>query len=225
MKKKIFIFILIMSSVIIFGDETKWIEDYAGKSLQELKKIESDLLVLDDGYEKYAQLGLVYHFQCNNGERKAKTAIHYLEKALEIKKNHIINAYLGSAYTILGGESESVKDKIDYVNKGIEIMDKEYNDHPNDYAIAVLIISNSLELPDIIFHRYKTASDILEKLEAGIKKYDRSKQATILFLKGYALFKKGKKREALNIWQDITLKYSGTNASNDAEKLIEEYGE
>ena len=222
MKKIVIIFIIIISCIIIHSQEAKWREKFSFISLNELKKYESEILSNKDSYEKFAQLGIIYHYQCKFKEKKAKTSIYYLEKALEIKYNYIIKLYLGSSFTILGGQSKAVKDKIGYVNKGTKILDEVYEEHQDDYITSVIVASNSLKLPDMIFHRLKVADKIISNMESKLSKYNNEEKAKIKYLRAYYLFKKNKKSDSLNIAEEIISNYTGTEAEQQAKELIKE---
>ena len=80
----VFLFIL---SFFIWSGETISGEKYYLMSVEELKKTEQELMTLPDSYEKYANLGMLYHFISFFTNTGAKNAVDYLEKAQSLQYN------------------------------------------------------------------------------------------------------------------------------------------
>lgn len=220
--KNILLLLLIFIVNIIYCNEEEWVNLYSNMNKIELVKNELSIIKLENTYEKYTKLGIIYHFLSSNGEKSAQKSIYYFNKALELNDNYLVRAYLGSAYTLLGDESNNPIKKINSVNKGIKIMDEVYNLNPNDYMVTVLIVSNCLELPNFIFHRLKLAIKLVDKLYDKINSYDYNKQAEIIFLKAMTLKLQNKKEEALKLFKIIIKDYSDSNYVELSKEKIKE---
>ena len=205
---------IVYSNQVFYGNLTK----------VELLKTEQAVLLENDGFDRFVKLGYIYHFLSQNGEKFPDKSIDYFNKALQIKNDYNARAYLGSSYTIKGKQSENVFDKINFVNKGTSIMDSVYKDHPDDFQIALLIIANSLELPNIIFGRYKIADEIINKFLKIQNTLSKDDQSDLHYYKGYLYYKNNKKNTAFDIWSKVIKDYPDTNGAKKAKLSLNKEG-
>lgn len=103
-----------------------------------------------ESYKECFDKGLEYHSRClNNNEKCAQQAIDAFTKAYELDKNSEVLCWLGSSWTILGDESNNPLNKIDYVMKGCDYMDKAVADDPDNVVTRRIRIETYNALPDI----------------------------------------------------------------------------
>jgi hypothetical protein len=225
MKKISIMIFLLIFSFFIFADERNVIETYSNSSMEELLKEENNLLKLNESYEKNYKLGLVYFFNAKSGKEKALKAADSFIKALTIQKNDIIQAYLGSTYTIAGSQAENVVDKVKYVNMGTKILDDVYKTLKDDYYFNTMYVQTNLALPDLVFHRLKYAEMGLKNLEIIFVSLNNDKKSEVLYYKAIYLQKAGKEKDAINLWEKITLDYKDTRYSKLSQTMLDKYGE
>jgi hypothetical protein len=93
------------------------------------------------------------------GNKQAvKSAYNSLKDLAKQDKNNLeIQAYLGSATTLLGRDANSVTDKMKYALEGLKLLDAVVETAPN-LVIARLLRGNvSFRLPEMYFQRTSTA--------------------------------------------------------------------
>ncbi|QNF30506.1 tetratricopeptide repeat protein [Metabacillus elymi] len=93
------------------------------------------------------------------GNKQAvKSAYNSLKDLAKQDKNNLeIQAYLGSATTLLGRDANSVTDKMKYALEGLKLLDAVVESAPN-LVIARLLRGNvSFRLPEMYFQRTSTA--------------------------------------------------------------------
>jgi hypothetical protein len=225
MRKIIFITICLILTFILYSDEKTDFGSYSKMNFDQLHKEEKALKDQSDSYEKNLKLGLVYYFLASIAKEDAMKSVQYLELALTMKNNDVIRSYLGSAWTIAGGQAPNVFDKMKYVNKGTGMLDESYKTLGGEYSFLVLYVTNNLALPDNIFHRYKFALDGLNRLETNFQSFEKYQKAETLYLKADYLNKTGKGKDAMDLCRKITIEYKDTDAALKAKKMIDKYGE
>lgn len=126
-------------------------------------------------YEALRDLGIVYHNAAlKDSKVYAKKAVQYLEQAHQKKMDDdVVLCYLGSAYTMLAKDASEAMDRMSYVNKGVEYMDKAIRNDPeniSDYiTIRLIRANNSMRLPKSL-NRRPIAYEDFELLESLFQK-------------------------------------------------------
>jgi hypothetical protein len=218
----IFFFTVIGSS---YGDEKKDISNFSRFSEEQLRNEERNLSSQSDIYEKNYRMGLVAYFLASKGKGLAKNAVDRLDGALKMKDNDYIRAYLGSAWTIAGSQADNVIDKVKFVNTGTKLLDDSYKKLGNEYSFLTMYVQNNLALPDVVFHRDRNAAEGIAGLEGLFGSLDSEGKACVLYLKACYLQKTGKNKDAIDLFEKITLDYKETGYSGLSKKMINKYGE
>ena len=141
-------------------------------ALQEfVQQVENRIKSHSSDIKKLKMLGSAYH---NSATLKIKgasrKAVSYLQKAHFLSPNDDeVQAYLGSATTMMGRDSWNVLTKISNVNKGIKMMDQAVARLPENIAVRMVRANNSLDLPES-FHRKEIAKKDFQHLETLIIK-------------------------------------------------------
>jgi hypothetical protein len=110
-------------------------------------------------YEALRDLGIAYHNAAlKDSKVYAKKAVQYLEQTRQKKiDDTVVLCYLGSAYTLLARDAADPMDRMSYVNKGVEYMDKAVRKDPDnisDYVTIRLVrANNSMRLPKSLNRR------------------------------------------------------------------------
>ena len=106
-------------------------------------------------YEVLRDLGIAYHNAAlKDSKVYAKKAVQYLEQTRQKKiDDTMVLCYLGSAYTLLARDAADPMDRMSYVNKGVEYMDKAVRKDPDNITIRMTRANNSKSLPKILNRR------------------------------------------------------------------------
>lgn len=125
-------------------------------------------------YDALKELGVIYHdMALKDTKTYAKKAVNSLEEAQKIKpEDNVTLCYLGSAYTLMAKESWNPVSKSNYVNKGIECMDKAVKKDPDNITIRMTRGLNSRGLPGFLNRRQVACEDfehLADLFEKGLK--------------------------------------------------------
>lgn len=125
-------------------------------------------------YEALKELGVIYHdMALKDTKTYAKKAVNSLEEAQKVKpEDNVTLCYLGSAYTLMAKESWNPVSKSNYVNKGIECMDKAIKKDPDNITIRMTRGMNSRGLPGFLNRRQVAFEDfehLADQFEKGLK--------------------------------------------------------
>lgn len=125
-------------------------------------------------YETLKELGVIYHdMALKDAKTYAKKAVNSLEEAQKIKpEDNVTLCYLGSAYTLMAKESWNPVSKSNYVNKGIEGMDKAVKKDPDNITVRMTRGLNSRGLPGFLNRRqvaYEDFEHLADLFEKGLK--------------------------------------------------------
>jgi hypothetical protein len=136
---------------------------------QKLQTIVSDLKAkLDENprdHELLQSLGIAYHNLAALGiQGRSKQAVKYLKKANTIKNTPVTTTFLGSAWTLRGRDSSNPVNKVSFVNKGNELIDKGIQSDPDNIVLRLTRLNNGLNLP-AFFGRADVALNDLEYIE------------------------------------------------------------
>lgn len=141
-------------------------------ALQEfVQQLENKTKSHSSSIKKFKMLGIAYHnlatLKIKDASRKA---VAYLQKAHSLSPNDDeVQAYLGSATTMVGRDSWNILTKISNVNKGIKMMDQAVARLPENIAVRMVRANNSLDLPKF-FKRKEIAKKDFQHLETLIVK-------------------------------------------------------
>jgi len=144
--------------------EKETLQDFVQKTEKEVGITSSDI-------QKLKILGIAYHnlatLKVKDTPRKAAA---YLQEVYSLSPNDDeVQAYLGSATTMIGRDSWNVLTKIGTVNKGIKMIDDAVVMMPDSIVIRMVRANNSLDLPDI-FKRKEIARKDFQHLEMLVTK-------------------------------------------------------
>lgn len=142
------------------------------ESLQEfVQKVEHDNQGDLSDVKKLKMLGIAYHHLATLKVKEAsQKAATYLQKAFSLSPaDREIQAYLGSATTMVGRDSWNVLAKVSIVNKGIKMMDEAVAETPDSIVVRMVRANNSLNLPPL-FDRKEIAKKDFQYLEMLITK-------------------------------------------------------
>jgi len=136
-----------------------------------IQKTENEIRATSSNIQKFKMIGIAYHnlatLKVKDADRKA---VVYLQKAYFLSPNDDeVQAYFGSAITMIGRDSWNVLTKIDTVNKGIKMIDAAVVRMPDSIVIRMVRANNSLDLPDI-FKRKEIAKKDFQYLEMLVTK-------------------------------------------------------
>ena len=114
-------------------------------------------------HESLRTLGIVYHYMAiRDSKTYAKKAVQYLEEAYQKKPDDsVVLCYLGSSYTMLAKDASDVSKRSDFINRGIESLDKAVGKDPNNITARLTRANNSKELQRSL-NRRSTAHEDLE---------------------------------------------------------------
>lgn len=124
-------------------------------------------------YEVLKELSVIYHdMALKDTKTYAKKAVNSLEEAQKIKpEDNVTLCYLGSAYTLMAKESWNPVSKSNYVDKGIECMDKAVKKDPDNITIRMTRGLNSKGLPGFLNRRqvaYEDFEHLADLFEKGL---------------------------------------------------------
>jgi hypothetical protein len=127
--------------------------------LAQITQLQQRLDKNSSDYEALRDLGIAYHNAAlKDSKVYAKKAVQYLEQTRQKKiDDTVVLCYLGSAYTLLARNASDPMDRLSYVNKGVEYMDKAVRKDPDnisDYVTIRLVrANNSMRLPKSLNRR------------------------------------------------------------------------
>ena len=127
--------------------------------LAQITQLQQRLDKNSSDYEALRDLGIAYHNAAlKDSKVYAKKAVQYLEQTRQKKiDDTVVLCYLGSAYTLLARDAADPMDRMSYVNKGVEYMDKAVRKDPDnisDYVTIRLVrANNSMRLPKSLNRR------------------------------------------------------------------------
>jgi len=124
-------------------------------------------------YEVLKEIGVIYHdLAQKDAKTYAKKAVNSLEEAQKVKpEDNVTLCYLGSAYTLMAKEFWNPVSKSNYVNKGIECMDKAVRKDPDNITVRMTRGINSTRLPGILNRRqvaYEDFEHLADLFEKGL---------------------------------------------------------
>ena len=146
--------------------------------LAQITQLQQRLDKNSSDYEALRDLGIAYHNAAlKDSKVYAKKAVQYLEQTRQKKiDDTVVLCYLGSAYTLLARNASDPMDRLSYVNKGVEYMDKAVRKDPDnisDYVTIRLVrANNSMRLPKSLNRRpiaYEDFELLASLFQKGLK--------------------------------------------------------
>ncbi|MDX6767397.1 MAG: hypothetical protein SFU85_11470 [Candidatus Methylacidiphilales bacterium] len=162
------------------------------------------------------------HQKSEGGDKKATRDLVEMLETLHQQQpdNRLIQAYLGSAYTLASRDAFPGPGKLDYLRNGLKTMDAAVDADPQNIPVRFIRAVNNFNLPVFINRRDNARADF-EVLLAQIKERPDELEATtreaICFFAGLSFKQLGRKQDARATWQsgldlglnsDITLRIS-----------------
>lgn len=184
----------------------------------EIKELEREEKERKSQIEYHLTIGMLYYMQATNGKKTAGKAIFHLETYLKIHNDVLIKAYLGSCYTIYGGDEGNLA----YITEGLALIDKACSEQPDNYLVRMNRINTALGSPNFLYIKRKELvhRDIEHLLKLVYEqKPDRKLQGEILFTKALIFLKERKKEEAVKLLEEIIGKYP---ENREAREKLEE---
>lgn len=162
-KRGAILILALCTAIRAFAAETP--PDTAGGERQllerSIEKLKADAARNPADADVWFSLGVAYHDLCNGYEVKCSAeAVAAFEKAYSLRHDAVTLAYLGSAWTLVGRDSENPMTKIDGVLKGNEYLDEAVRGSPSDVVVRRIRYENNFALPDIFERKAVAEGDI-----------------------------------------------------------------
>lgn len=177
-----------------------------------------------DDIEKRIELAKAYYnlAMAHGKEKYINKAETHFRKVLENDENHALAyAYLGSLTTVKGKHAYAPWKKLDYVEKGCDLMDKAVDIAPQNVGVRMVRAFNNLELPDF-FNRIAYAIEDLTFLRnsRAWPHLNKPLQAEVLYSSGLAFQKSGNKEKAREMFKKtLALNVSEENTFKKKAKI------
>lgn len=149
-------------------------------------------------------------------------AIVALRKVLELVPNSpAALGYLGSSLTKKADKVSDLAEKMEYLQEGLDIMDKNIEDHPDNFIARFIRAENNYYLP-AMFERIGTSVEDFEKLIPMSEKEDRYKDLKpyLMFRLGQSYKKAGRPADAQKIFEEVIQKYPDSYNAKQAKKAL-----
>lgn len=142
--------------------------------LAQITQLQQHLDKNPSDYEALRNLGIAYHdVALKDSKAYAKKAVQNLEKAhLKKMDDNVVLCYLGSAYTLLAKDASDSMDRMSYVNKGVDYMDKAVRKDPENIPLRMIRANNSKSLPRFLNRRpiaYEDFEVLASLFQKGLK--------------------------------------------------------
>lgn len=189
---------------------------------QPVGELEKALQQKPNDVQTLVALGKIYLDQAAAGDAAAvEKGMTYLDKALEIQStNSVALAYRGSLWTIRGREASDPFDKMNFVEKGIDEMDRAVEMTPDNVTARLVRGVNSVKLPSL-FNRLAIAIKDFSFLlaDSRFSHLDVQLQSTIYYWAGVAYKNDNQKSKARELLEKAisTSPNSGIAASAQEE--------
>ncbi|HMK76299.1 MAG TPA: hypothetical protein VK568_09000 [Thermodesulfobacteriota bacterium] len=166
--------LVFLLSTSLASAQEKFGDKELAATLAQITQLQQRLDKNPSDYEALRDLGIAYHNAAlKDSKVYTKKAIQYLEKAHQKKMDdHVALCYLGSAYTLLAKDASDPMDRMSFVNKGVEYMDKAVRKDPDNIAIRMTRANNSKSLPKFLNRRpiaYEDFEHLADLFEKGLK--------------------------------------------------------
>lgn len=149
---------------------------------------------------------MAQHDKAVGGDKDATRAlVTKLETLTQLEpQNHLLLAYLGSAYTLASRDAFPGPKKLEYLKTGLKTMDKAVEANPRDIAPRFIRAVNNFQLPAFVNRRDNARADfevLLTQIhEPGVVVDPLTRQA-IHYFAGMAFKQLNRKDEARLAWQ------------------------
>lgn len=137
--------------------------------------------------------------------KKAHAALESLRK--RIKTNNLVEAYYGSATALLGRDAVDPMERVEKALKGLKLLDQAVTNDKEDTEIRTLRGYVCFKLPEMYFHRTKTAIEDFRYLADCYEKdsavFAKEFYWQILYDLGLAYKNLQQRQEAETVWQKL----------------------
>ncbi|WP_139489877.1 hypothetical protein [Brevibacillus dissolubilis] len=167
-----------------------------------------------------------WHQKGIEGDKEAvKQASSLMAKIrLKVFNNTLVDAYHGSIQALQARDLISPMDRLDKANKGLKALDRAVAKEPDNQEIRFLRGNVAFNLPEMYFHRNKTAVEDFEFLialyEKDSKAFAKETYWKLLYKLGAAYKNLEKETEAKAAWQKLLSKTTDTGY----RKLLQDEG-
>jgi hypothetical protein len=146
------------------------------------------------------------HTQAEAGDKATTKALVSRLEALcaEAPDNHLLLAYLGSAYTLASRDALPGPKKLEYLKTGLKTMDQAVEADPQAVAPRFIRAVNNFHLPAFINRRDNARADfevLLGQMEQPGLTLDPATRQAIHYYAGLAFKQLRRKDEARSAWQ------------------------
>lgn len=160
------------------------------------------------GEELFAE-AIELHKRGLQGDKEAVVKAHeLLAKVKELlPENNLVEAYYGSAITLLGRDAIDPMERFKKAVKGLKILDGAVSRDPENIEIRILRGNVCYRLPETYFHRTATAvedfSYLVSRYEQDPSVFSQDYYCQLLYNLGAANKNLGRNQEANSIWQKL----------------------
>ena len=147
--------------------DLKALEEQAGQLEARVGKNAAD-------YATLRELALVYHYMAlKDSKTYAKKAVQRLEEAFRKKPDdNVVLCYLGNAYVLSAKDGGGEADRVAWVNRGFEYMDKAVRRAPDDVAVRLTRGMSAKASPKFLGRRpvaYEDFGYLADLIDKGLK--------------------------------------------------------
>ncbi|MEM9445537.1 MAG: hypothetical protein AAGA18_09310 [Verrucomicrobiota bacterium] len=145
------------------------------------------------------------HDQSQQGDKDAtKLLVGKLEQLTQKDpKHHLMQAYLGSAYTLASRDAFPGPNKINLLKKGLKKMDQAVEAVPKDVFVRFIRAVNNYHLPTFINRRDNARADfevLLETIRSKPKAYTADIRQAIHYYAGLSYKQLKREEDAKESW-------------------------
>lgn len=162
-----------------------------------------------DSFESQYAHALDLHRQGVEGDAEAvRECVAAFKKLRNMQPdNNLIDAYFGSATSLLGRDENNPMERMKKANKGLKILDRAVAREPGNTEIRVLRFNVCYRLPEPIFQRGATVVEdllyLIERYEEDPSLFSRDYYFHILYTLGMAYKNINQNEEAENTWRRL----------------------
>jgi tetratricopeptide (TPR) repeat protein len=149
------------------------------------------------------------HMQGVEGDKEAaQKAYQLMEKVRELaSNNNLVEAYYGSASTLLARDIVDPMEKLKKATRGLKILDISVSKEPDNTEIRILRAYVCSRIPENFFHRSVLAIEdfnyLLGRYEKVPSIFSKQMYWKILYELGQAYKNVGKIQEARKTWEKL----------------------
>ena len=157
-------------------------------SLSSQKKKPSDGLSESSWIERFQEAVSLHQQGVNGDQRSAQEASRLLAQIKTlVPENNLVLAYYGSSLCLLGRDLENPVERSANVIRGLKLLDQTVVSEPDNFEIRIIRGNVCVNLPEMYFHRNRTAGEDFEYLITCYERYPGMVPADLYFQFLYSL--------------------------------------